>query len=43
MEHLPKFAMFKTMGYSPGLLLKISRFRTLDNFTEIVTNSPVLS
>ena len=28
---LPKSAMFKTMGYSPGFLLKIGQFSTLTN------------
>ena len=32
-QDLPKSAMFKAMGYSPGLLLEIGRFST-------VTNSP---
>ena len=27
------------MGYSPGLLLKIGRFRTLENCIEIFTNN----
>ena len=30
--------MFKTMGYSPGFLLKIGRFRTLANSPQILTN-----
>ena len=30
-QDLPKSAMFKTMGYSPGLLLEIGRFSTLPN------------
>ena len=30
-QDLPKSAMFKTMGYSPGLLLKIGQFSTLTN------------
>ena len=30
-QHLPKSAIFKTMGYSPGFLVKIGRFRTLRN------------
>ena len=37
-RNLPKSAMFKTMGYSPGFLVKISRFRTLRNAYEILTN-----
>ena len=42
-SHLPKSAVFKTMGYSPGFLLKIGRFRTLANshgiFTKMLKNS----
>ena len=30
-QDLPKSAMFKTMGYSPGLLLEMGRFSTLTN------------
>ena len=30
-QDLPKSAMFKTMGYSPGLLLEIGRFSTRTN------------
>ena len=30
-QELTKSAMFKTMGYSPGLLLKIGQFTTLTN------------
>ena len=37
-RNLPKSAMFKTLGYSPGFLVKISRFRTLRNSSEILTN-----
>ena len=37
-SHLPKSALFKTMGYSPGFLLKIGRFRTLANSHGIFTN-----
>ena len=37
-SNLPKSALFKTMGYSPGFLLKIGRFRTLANSHEIFTN-----
>ena len=37
-SHLPKSAVFKTMGYSPGFLLKIGRFRTLANSHQIVIN-----
>ena len=32
--------MFKTMGYSPGSLLRNRQFRTLSNSPEIDTNSP---
>ena len=39
-SHLPKSALFKTMGYSPGFLLKIGRFRTLANSHGIFTNKP---
>ena len=31
-QNLPKLAMFKTMGYSPGLLLEIGQFSTSTNF-----------
>ena len=37
---LPKSDLLKTMGYSPGFLLKNGRFRTLANSPEIDTNSP---
>ena len=36
---LPKSAMFKTVGYSPGFLLKNIQFSTLSNVPEIDTNS----
>ena len=36
---LPKSAMFKTMGYSPGFLLKTCQISTLSNSPEIDTNS----
>ena len=39
-QELPKFAMFKTMGYSPGFLLKIGRFRPIENSCQIFTNNP---
>ena len=32
-QNLPKLAMFKTMGYSPGLLLEIGQFSTSYEFT----------
>ena len=38
-QNLPKSAMFKTMGYSPGFLLKTGQFSTLANSSEIDTNS----
>ena len=37
-RNLPKSAMFKTMGYSPGFLVKTGQFRTLRNSSEIFTN-----
>ena len=37
-QHLPKSAMFKTMGYSPGFLVKIGRFRLIENSPENFTN-----
>ena len=40
LKDLPKSAMFKTMGYSPGLLLKIAQFSTLANSPQIDTDSP---
>ena len=42
-QDLPKSAMFKTMGYSPGFLLKIGEISTLANSSEIETNSRVRS
>ena len=38
-RHLPKSAIFKTVGYSPGVLLKLGRFRTLRNSPQIFTNN----
>ena len=38
-EDLAKSVMFKTMGYSPGFLLKNGQFSTLANSPEINTNS----
>ena len=38
-RHLPKSAIFKTLGYSPGFLLKFGRFRTLRNSPQIFTNN----
>ena len=32
--------MFKTMGYSPGFLLKFGRFPTVANSPEILINNP---
>ena len=42
-QHLPKSAMFKTMGYGPGFLVKIGRFRPNSNVPENFTNNPVPS
>ena len=42
-KDLPKSVMFKTMGYSPGFLLKDGQFSTLGNSPEIDTNSRVNS
>ena len=42
-QHLPKSAMFKTMGYSPGFLVEIGRFRPNSNVPENFTNNPVPS
>ena len=42
-RHLPKSAKFKTMGYSPGILLKIGQFRTLTKSPEIYPNNPASS
>ena len=39
-QDLPKSAIFKTMGYSPGFLLKIGRFRAIRNSQEIFMNEP---
>ena len=39
-SHLPKSALFKTVGYSPGFLLKMGRFRTLANSHGIFRNKP---
>ena len=38
-QHLPKSTLFKTMGYSPGFLLKIGGFRTLRNSPQIFWNN----
>ena len=38
-DDLPKSALFKTMGYSPGFLLKNGRFSTRPNLPEIDINS----
>ena len=38
---MPKFALFKTMGYSPGILFKNGQFSTRANSPEIDTNRPV--
>ena len=37
-QHLPKSAMFKTMGYSLGFLVKIGRFRLIANSLQNFTN-----
>ena len=37
---MPKSALFKTMGYSPGFLLKIGGFRNLRNSPQIFRNNP---
>ena len=42
-RHLPKSAMFNTIGYSPGFLLKIGQFRTLANSPEMHTDNPASS
>ena len=42
-QDLPKSAMFETMGYSPGFLLKNGQYPTLANSPEIDTNSPARS
>ena len=41
--HLPKSAMFKTVGYSPGFLPKLDHFRTFAISPETHTNSPASS
>ena len=38
-RHLRKSAMFKTMGYSPGVLVKMGQFRTLSKSREIHPNN----
>ena len=38
-QDIPKSTMFKTMGYSPGFLLKNSKISTLANSPEIDTDS----
>ena len=38
-QDLPKSAMFKTMGYSTGFLLRIGEISTFANSSEIDTNS----
>ena len=39
-DTLPKCAIFKITGYSPGFLLEIVRLRTLENSHGIFTNKP---
>ena len=38
-QHLTKSTIFKTMGYSPGFLLEIGRFRTIRNSLQIFITS----
>ena len=42
-QDLPKSAMFKSIGYSPGFLLKIGQFSTLANSPQIDITSPASS
>ena len=42
-QDLPKSAMFKSMGYSPGFLLKNGQFSTLPNLPKIDTSSRGMS
>ena len=42
-QNLPKSTMFKTMGYSPGFLLKNGEFLTLAKSPQIDTESPARS
>ena len=42
-QDLPKSAMFKSMGYSPGFLVKIGQFSTLANSSQIDITSPARS
>ena len=42
-QDFPKLAMFKTMGYSPGFLVKNGQFSTLANSWEIDANGRALS
>ena len=42
-QNFPKSDMFKSMGYSPGFLLKNGQFQTLANSPQIDTNSPARS
>ena len=42
-QSLPKSAMFKTMGYSPGFLLKNDHFSNLANSPKLDTNSRAMS
>ena len=37
-QHLPKSAMFETMGYNPGFFLKDGKFSTVANSPEIDAN-----
>ena len=42
-QDFPKLAMFKTMGYSPGFLVKNGQFSTLANLWEVDANGRALS
>ena len=42
-QDLPKSAMFKSMGYSPGFLIKIVQFSTLANSPQIDIKCPARS
>ena len=39
-QHLPKSTLFKTMGYRPGVLVKIGGYRILRNSPKIFRNNP---
>ena len=42
-QNLPKSSMFKSVGYSPGFLLKNGQFPTIASSPQIDTNSPARS